>query len=167
MEIMSKTLVIVRHGKSTWDYGGVHDYDRPLKETGIFNTQAITQKIKELGIFPDLVVSSPAIRALHTAMITAGILGYALEKVVINPLLYGETLEEVLQMVKNTESQYNNLFIFGHNPIFTNLPNLFLKQPIDNLPTSGVGIFQFEVTAWKEISKKAVKSEKILTPKNL
>jgi phosphohistidine phosphatase len=104
---------------------------------------------------------------LHTALITAGILDYALEKVVMNPLLYGETLEEVLQVVKCTENQYNSLFIFGHNPIFTDLPNLFLIQPIDNLPTSGAVIFKFETNSWKEISKKSVKSEMVLTPKNL
>ena len=164
---MSKTLVIVRHGKSTWDYGGVPDFDRPLKESGIFNTQAIAQKIKEYGIMPDFIVSSPAIRALHTALITAGALLFPLEKIVINTGIYGGTRDEILEIVTNTDNQFNNLFIFGHNPVFTDLPNLFLKHQIDNLPTSGAVIFEFETSSWKDISKKSVKTEIIFSPKNL
>ena len=162
---MAKTLVIVRHGKSTWEYEGVSDYDRPLKETGIFNSQSIAQKIKEKGINPDLIVSSPANRALHTALIFARELLYPLDKVVINSILYGESEKEILGLIKNTDNQFNNLFIFGHNPVFTDLPNLFLKQQIDNLPTSGVAILQFETTSWKDISKKMLKSETLFFPK--
>ena len=162
---MAKTLVIVRHGKSTWEYEGVSDYDRPLKETGIFNSQSIAQKIKEKGINPDLIVSSPANRALHTALIFARELLYPLDKVVINSILYGESEKEILGLIKNTDNQFNNLFIFGHNPVFTDLPNLFLKQQIDNLPTSGVAILQFETTSWKDISKKILKSEILVFPK--
>jgi phosphohistidine phosphatase len=164
---MLKTLVIIRHGKSTWDYGGVPDYDRPLKDTGIFNTYAIGKKIKEQGITPDMIVSSPANRALHTAFIVARELLYPLEKIEINHVLYDESGDEILEMVKDTSDQYNSLFIFGHNPVFTELPNLFLKQQIDNLPTSGAVILKFETAQWNGISKKVLKSEMVLSPKNL
>lgn len=164
---MTKTLVIIRHGKSTWDYEGVADYDRPLKEIGIFNTVNIARKIREYDINPDLMVSSPANRALHTAMIVAREARYPFEKMVINPILYGESDTEVLTMIKETDNVYNSLFIFGHNPVFTSLPNLFLKKRIDNLPTSGAAILQFEASAWNDISKKNVKQELVFFPKGL
>ena len=85
---MIKTLVIIRHGKSTWDYEGVADYDRPLKEIGIFNTQIIAQKIRGYDIVPDLMLSSPANRALHTALIVAREILFPLDKVTISKVLF-------------------------------------------------------------------------------
>ncbi|HEY4787496.1 MAG TPA: histidine phosphatase family protein [Bacteroidales bacterium] len=162
---MSKTLVIIRHGKSTWEYTGVPDYDRPLKETGIINTRVIALKLMEQDISPDLIVSSPANRALHTALIVARELSYPLEKISISPVLYGESENAILDMVRHTSDQFNTLFIFGHNPVFTVLPNLYLKQTIDNLPTSGVVILEFDTSHWSDISRKLLKSEFLLSPK--
>jgi phosphohistidine phosphatase len=164
---MTKTLVIIRHGKSTWDYEGISDYDRPLKETGIFNTIAIAQRIKGMGINPNLMISSPANRALHTALIVAREMHYPLEKVTISPILYSESDDEVLVSIKNTDNQLNCIFIFGHNPVFTDLPNRFLQKPIENLPTSGAVILKFETSIWKDISKKSLNSEIIIFPKSL
>ena len=67
---MEKILGIIRHGKSTWDYGSVSDLDRPLKESGINNTIDISQKIKKQDMMPDLIISSPAIRALMAWLMT-------------------------------------------------------------------------------------------------
>jgi phosphohistidine phosphatase len=164
---MPKLLVIFRHGKSTWDYEGISDFDRPLKEVGIVNTQAVAQKLKEKGVVPMLILSSPANRALHTATIVARELYYPVEKIVIDSTLYGESESEILDLIKTTNDQYNSLFIFGHNPVFTELPNRFLKQPIDNLPTSGAAVLQFETSFWNEISKKILKEEYIFMPKSL
>lgn len=164
---MTKTLVIIRHAKSTWNYEGIADYDRPLKQIGIINTQNIARKILEYDIHPDLVISSPANRALHTAMIVAREMGYPLEKVTINPVLYGESDSEALEMIKEIDEAYHHLFIFGHNPVFTSLPNLFFKKRIDNLPTSGAAILQFNANSWKEISRKNVTLELMFFPKGL
>jgi len=164
---MIKTLVIIRHGKSTWDYGGVSDFDRPLKEIGIFNTQAVAQKLKEKGVVPELMISSPAIRALHTATIVGRELYYPMEKIVIEPVIYGESENELLNLIKNTNDQCNSLFIFGHNPLFSELPNKFLKQQIDNLPTSGAVVLQFDISSWNEISRKTLKTELTIIPKSL
>jgi phosphohistidine phosphatase len=163
---MLKTLVILRHGKSTWDYGTVADWDRPLKEIGITNTQIVSQKLMEQGIVPELIMSSHAIRALHTALIVAGEFRYPVEKVIINPIFYGESEDEILQIVKSVDNQYNSLFIVGHNPVFTMLTNRFLKKTIDNLPTSGAAALSFEISSWNEISKKNVKSEFTFFSKN-
>ncbi|MDP4210331.1 MAG: histidine phosphatase family protein [Bacteroidota bacterium] len=156
---MSKTLVIIRHAKSTWEYGPIADLDRPLKEIGISNTFIVSQKLKEQGIAPDLIISSPAIRALHTALIVARELRYPCEKIRIDQELYSESEDEILDMVKTTNDNVNILFIFGHNPGFTFLSNRFLKNRIDNLPTSGVALIQFNVTHWADISSKNTHSD--------
>lgn len=160
---MQKTLGIIRHGKSTWDYN-VSDLDRPLKETGVIKAIDIAQKIRKQSIIPELIISSPAIRALHTAIIIARELKYPYEKIMINPVIYSDSEGDILQLIKNTDDAINCLFIFGHNPVFTDLANLYLKQHIDNLPTSGAVMLKFNVNHWREISSKSVQEEHVFFP---
>jgi phosphohistidine phosphatase len=164
---MTKTLVIIRHGKSTWDYSSVHDIDRPLKEIGICNTIVTAQKIKENNISPDMIISSPANRALHTALITARELEFPVEKIVLDSRIYCKSEDEILQIIKSTDDSFSSLFLFGHNPTFTSIPNFFLKQKIDNVPTSGAVVFEFNTSRWSEISNKNVKKGICYFPKNL
>lgn len=164
---MSRILAIVRHGKSTWEYGEINDFDRPLKESGIKNTIAIAQKLLEKKYSPSLMVSSPANRALHTALILAREMQYPAENVRINTSLYTETEEEVLDLIKLTDDIYPSLYIFGHNPTFTYLANHFLKHKIENLPTSGVALFEFSTDHWADISRKTLVREVCLFPKNI
>jgi len=63
-----KTIIFVRHGKSSWDYEA-NDKDRPLKERGINDAHAVSSEIKNLDIPLDFIYASPANRALHTAVI--------------------------------------------------------------------------------------------------
>ena len=164
---MTKTLAIIRHGKSTWDYGPIADMDRPLKENGISNTILISQKIKERKIVPDLMITSPAVRAYSTALIVARELGYPTEKIVIDSSIYGDSEEDILEIIKSTDDTVNHLFIFGHNPAFTFLPNQFLSKQIENLPTSGLALFEFATEKWAEISKQNVATEICIFPKQL
>lgn len=162
---MSKTLVIVRHGKSTWDYTSILDIDRPLIENGINKTIQVATKLKERKIVPDKMMSSHANRALHTAMIMARELGYPFDKVVINPVLYHDSDEEILDVVRATEDSVSTLIIFGHNPSFTILSNVFLKEEIENQPTSGAVVLEFDTDSWKSISRSMVKKEMCVFPK--
>lgn len=164
---MTKTLALIRHGKSTWDYGPISDMDRPLKENGISNTILISQKIKERKIVPDLILTSPAVRAYSTALIIARELGYPFEKIAIDSGIYGDSEEDVLEIIKTIDASVNNLLVFGHNPAFTFLPNHFLSKQIDNLPTSGLALFEFQTDDWAKISKQNVVSEQCFFPKLL
>jgi phosphohistidine phosphatase len=161
---MEKILGIIRHGKSTWDYGSVSDLDRPLKESGINNTIDISQKIRKQDMMPDLIISSPAIRALHTAVITARIFNYPYDKILINPLIYEDSKEAILQLIMAVNDEVNCLFIFGHNPVFTSLSNFFLKRPLENVPTSGAVMLTFDVLHWSDISKKTICKESSFFP---
>jgi phosphohistidine phosphatase len=155
---MQKILGLIRHGKSTKDFPSVEDLDRPLKEVGIIKSIDIAEKIREQNFIPDLIVSSPAIRALHTAVITARVFSYPYQKILIDPVIYSDSEEEIMQFIKTTGDTINNLFIFGHNPVMTSLANLYMSQHTD-LPTSGAIILQFDISHWSEISKKNVRKE--------
>ena len=164
---MTKTLIIIRHGKSSWDYPDIADIDRPLKETGITKTLLVAKKLKERKLEPGLILSSPANRALHTATIVAREIGFSTEQIVIKKEIYYDSETEVNRIIQITDREISTLFLFGHNPTFTNLVNTYLKKPIANLPTSGTVIFEFDCDSWSEISKSSRKNEICIFPKNL
>ena len=79
-----KILQITRHAKSDWSYEQIADIDRPLKEKGILRAYQVSHKVKKADLIPDLLISSPANRALHTAVIFARVLGVPLAKLSVN-----------------------------------------------------------------------------------
>jgi phosphohistidine phosphatase len=164
---MPKTLLIIRHGKSSWDQENTSDVDRLLKETGIVRTQMIAQKLLELNIFPGLILTSHAKRALHTAQIIAKQLGYPEENIRIDRSIYDSDAHEVLKIIKKSDPTVDTLFIFGHNPTFTYLANMFLQHTIIDLPTSGTVILSFSCEKWKSISSGNKSYELTLFPKTL
>lgn len=149
-----RVLHIVRHAKSSWDYSDVADIDRSLKSKGIKNAYEISRKLKLKNLVPEKMVSSPADRALHTAVIFARVFGYSPGNLVISEILYETSTEKVLELVKDTGDDYGSLMIFGHNPDVTALTNHFIKTPIDNVPTSGAVTLKFSSPSWKTIDRK-------------
>jgi phosphohistidine phosphatase len=147
-----KVLHVVRHAKSSWDFDGVADVDRTLKSKGIRNAYEIARKLKLIDQIPDLVVSSPANRALHTAVIFARVFEFPLRDLQINNLLYESTYEQILEFIKSAPKDKNSLMIFGHNPDVTNLVNFFIKKAVTEIPTSGVATLIFSCDSWKDIS---------------
>jgi len=130
-----KILQIARHAKSNWDYDQIADIDRPLKEKGIVRAYQVSHKIKQVNLIPDLMVSSPANRALHTAIIFARVLDVSLTRLSVNQLLYDTSVAQIVELVAHTSDDIETLMIFGHNPDFTQLVNLFARTRIPNLTT--------------------------------
>ncbi|MFW5656904.1 MAG: SixA phosphatase family protein [Bacteroidota bacterium] len=160
-----KTLIIVRHGKSSWGYENVSDIDRPLKNRGIRNGYEMANRLVSRGIIPDKIVASPATRALHSAMIFLRVLKVSLQDISINEILYHGIEKDIINMVKSTDNTVNSLMIFGHNPTFTSLANLFTQGEIDNIPTTGVVILKFGSDSWESISEKTLVEEIFDYPK--
>ena len=160
-----KTLHIVRHGKSSWDYAGISDIDRPLILKGITNNYHMAERTFQKYGKVDLIYSSPANRAIHTAIIFAKLIRLNSSYIRIKDELYESSFGSIFNIIENTPSDINCLMIFGHNPEFTNLVNLFLPDNIDNLPTSGVVTLQFDLTDWS-IKKKLPSDTNVDFPKN-
>jgi phosphohistidine phosphatase len=159
-----KTLHIVRHGKSSWDLPGISDIDRPLIEKGIVNNYNMAERLKQKYSIPEIIYSSPANRAMHTAIIFARALKINLNDIVINSIIYEGEVSSILDLIEETKSTINNLMIVGHNPVFTDLANLFLPESILNVSTSGIVTLQFELKDWK-ISGKTPSRANIDFPK--
>ncbi len=161
-----KTLFIVRHGKSTWEYPSVLDIDRPLKDRGIKDAYAAAERILERGVLPDAMITSPAARAMHTAIIFSRVTGFPPSEIVINQDLYLADTERILEVIRSTDDSRSCLMIFGHNPGFTELVNELSDRYTDNLPTAGVATLRFRTDKWEEISRRNLSGSHIDSPHN-
>lgn len=148
-----KTVFFVRHAKSSWDNPSMRDIDRPLNERGLRDAPQMGLKLKQLNAGIDLIVSSPAKRAYTTATFFAAALGLAPEKIVLEPKLYEAMSEDVISVINGISDEYHCIAVFGHNPTFTFIANLFTEDYIDNIPTCGVFQVNAKINSWQEFGE--------------
>lgn len=162
---MLRRLYIIRHGKSSWDHAGLEDIDRPLASRGIRNAGEMAERLQAAKLVPQLIYSSPASRALNTALIMSKSWGMGPEKLQIHDPLYMAYASEIEQVVAAAPSEITDLAIFGHNPSFTVYANGFLELPLDNLPTAGIVIVTLDSDSWGGIGPEHVKETYVDYPK--
>jgi phosphohistidine phosphatase len=162
-----KTLIIIRHGKSSWAYPDLEDFYRPLKPRGINDAFAIGEDLVRRDIFPDLILSSPAIRAMNTAIIIARKLDFPLQRIRANESIYEASTYHLFNLISNVEDSTDTLMVFGHNPSFTSLVNQLQDEPLYNLPTCGVFAIELPIQSWTEIGKATGKKVLSIFPKEL
>lgn len=159
-----KTLILVRHGKSSWEHL-VDDKDRPLIERGVKDGHSVSQKFKSRTMPIDAVFSSSANRALHTCMIFLRQLNLPFKQLQVTDDLYDFSGEQVLEFLKNMDNQLNTVMIFGHNEAFTNVANSLGNSYIDSVPTTGLVELYFDVNDWTSVKKGTTK--RTIFPKDL
>lgn len=145
-----KTLYLVRHAKSSWDYPELSDFDRPLNHRGERDAPRMGQYLNGLNIRPYLLLSSPANRALTTAKKIATIIGYT-SQVATDDRIYHAGSSSLLSVVQDQDDQMDSLMLFGHNPGFTDFANALANENIDNIPTAGACQIDFDVQNWNEV----------------
>jgi phosphohistidine phosphatase len=159
-----KTLILVRHAKSSWDDPSRDDRERPLNGRGKKDAPAMGERLAKLGIEPDLILSSPAVRALTTAEIFAKALDYKRKKIVEDERIYASSPAILLNIIHALDNDAKCAMLFGHNPEFSDLAHGFSAQ-IDDLPTCAVVEMHFDVKAWPAISRETLKRMELHVPK--
>jgi phosphohistidine phosphatase len=150
-----KTLILVRHAKSSWENKNVTDFERPLNDRGKRDAPFIADILKKKEIEVNLILSSPATRALTTAQIFAKELGISEKDIIANKSIYEAGRKELLKILQETDDSINNLMLFGHNPGLTYLSNYLCDFETDNLPTCGVISMQLDFDSWKYLGNKS------------
>ncbi len=148
-----KTLYLQRHAKSSWANPELTDEQRPLNSRGQRDAPKMGLRMSKRKVIPDLIVSSPAIRAFTTAKIIAGQLGMDSDEVVIEDGIYGAGVGALIQIIQDFPNEYAGVMLTGHNPYLTYLANDLSGSNISNVPTSGVVIIQFAVDNWSDIKR--------------
>ena len=162
-----KTLYLVRHAKSSWETAGLPDDQRPLLPTGVTRTKLVADYIIKTGETVELMISSQAVRAYETARIMAACLGYPEKKILNDRRIYDGPYERILDLIYSTPDETKSLMIFGHNPLITQLSNLFLEEGSDGMPTSAVACISFHTEKWKDIPGARSETRFYITPKEL
>lgn len=146
-----KTLYLVRHAKSSWDNPFMDDFDRPLNSRGRSDAPRMGRRLKEKDPHPDMVVSSPAERALSTCVIIAGKIDYSLHSIHTDSRLYHASEEQLLSIVRGFNDANDEIMIFGHNPGMTDFVNKLSHERVtDNIPTCGIVCMRLSIASWKD-----------------
>ena len=146
-----KELILLRHAKSSWD-NNLDDINRPLTEKGVNRIINISKASRKFFLDIDVVYSSPAIRAISTAIITSSVLKINFSKMKINENLYSFNSQNILSFIKSIDNKFNRVLCVGHNPAFTEVANLLGNKELIHLPTAGWVKFKLNELDWKDIN---------------
>ena len=147
-----KTIILVRHAKSSWKNASLDDFDRPLNKRGKMNAPFMGEKLQERQIMPDLILSSPAKRASKTAIAVAKAIGYPKKKIIFDEKIYHASAWYLFEMVRDLDDDCKTIMLFGHNPGFNDFADLLLnKNPVYNIVTTGVYCIKFNADQWKNV----------------
>ncbi|WP_139957825.1 SixA phosphatase family protein [Flavicella sediminum] len=148
-----KTVYIVRHAKSSWEYQGIDDIDRPLKKRGIKDSYLVSSKLRKAINKPDVFITSSASRALSTAVIFCNNFSYPLSNLQINKSLYSFSDGYLVKTIKALDDEFDSAIIFSHDHGINDFVNKYGSESIAHVPTCGVIGIQFENNHWKSIKK--------------
>lgn len=162
-----KTVYIVRHAKSSWDFPHLNDEERPLLEKGKKRTRLINDFLIKEKINVDLIISSHAVRAHETAKIIARAVGYPPENIRIDRMIYHANANRLADQFFDVPESVESIMLVGHNPTLTNFANMYLDEKIEWLPTSGVVSINFETDKWEEVPNAPHHTNFVVTPKML
>lgn len=143
-----KTVFFARHAKSSWDHAELSDFKRPLNNRGLRDAPFMGKLLHAKGAQPDLIISSPAVRALTTAEYFAKALGIAPSEIRQEKSVYEAFPEDIMDLIQALPNALSTVFLFGHNPSMTALANQFSPGFIANIPTCGVFQVNAEVEEW-------------------
>ncbi|MEI6949955.1 histidine phosphatase family protein [Paraflavisolibacter sp. H34] len=143
-----KTLIIVRHAKSSWADDTQDDRDRPLNDRGKKDAPEMAKRLKEKGIRPDLFLSSPAKRARKTARFFAEEFGGSKKEIVEEEKLYEAPSANFYEVLGQLDDKYETVVLFSHNPGITDFANTLDTVRIDDMPTCSMLAVQAHTGHW-------------------
>ena len=147
---MKRTLFLIRHAKSDWDGVALPDKERPLADRGKRDAPMMGKRLAKHHVKPDLIVSSPARRALSTAEIIANELDYSVKDIVVDDRLYATEAEILLRIICGLSDKLKCVMLFGHNPELSDLAHR-LSNDIPLMPTCAAAEFTFDSKSWATI----------------
>jgi phosphohistidine phosphatase len=163
-----KKLIFIRHGRAEEDSPDFPDFERSLTIKGKNVSRLMARNLKEKEKDIGIIITSPAFRAIETALIFAGEYGIDAEKVVINSNLYFKIDERsFIDLLKSVNEEVNTITLFVHNPSFTDLAGYFCREAFDVVPKSGIVCLSFNVRTWSEVKRNGGNPDLFLKPKKV
>ena len=146
-----KTLLVLRHAKSSWKDTELEDHERPLSQRGHRDAPGMGRLIRELGLIPELIISSDAVRARLTAAAVAETAQYAGE-IRLEPRLYAASVADILTVLRTAKGMdAKTVMIVGHNPGLEELVAQLTGEPHD-FPTAALAQIALRIDRWRDLS---------------
>lgn len=160
-----KNLFLIRHAKSSWDDTSLRDFDRPLNNRGHKSAPFMGHLLYKTGIQPDFWLSSPAKRAMTTAEYFARAFEVPPADILPKYGIYNASVVELLTIIHAIPDDKKTVFMFGHNPGFTDCANYLTGEHIFNVPTVGIVHIEFATLFWGETGRNSGRVVAFYEPK--
>ena len=144
----TKKLYLLRHAKSGHEEYVSNDIERHLSARGYREADEVAATFKKQLLQPELIISSPAIRAFTTAIIFAKHLNYPVKVIELNSSIYEASVQQLLYVINQLSDQLNCVMMVGHNPGFSDLASLLYGKAIDEMPTCGITGITINLESW-------------------
>ncbi|SNC76037.1 phosphohistidine phosphatase [Hymenobacter gelipurpurascens] len=148
-----KTLYLMRHAKSSWSFDDLTDQERPLNGRGRDDAPTMGQALANRNIQLNLLVSSPAVRALSTAALVAKEIDYPHDKIQVIDRIYGAEVMDLLDVVRQFPDEADSVLLVGHNNTLTEFANLLSPSSLPELPTAAIVCLKFSCDQWAAINQ--------------
>ena len=159
-----KTLLLMRHAKSSWDDDSVSDHDRPLNTRGERSAPQMAALLVREALVPELILSSTALRARATALAVAEACQWKPELRLRHELYLAEP-DAIVAEIARAPDAVDHLLVVGHNPGLEDLlSDLSLVR--QDLPTAAVACFRCKLTRWSEVDRRHVELVRVYRPKD-
>ncbi len=163
-----KTLYLMRHAKSSWSFDELNDQERPLNDRGRDDAPRMGQALAARHIRPDRLVSSPAVRAMSTAVLVARELKFPSADIVVEPTIYQADMDTLLTVIRAQPDAAQSVLLTGHNPTITDVANQLSPSPLsDDMPTGAVVCLHFKTDKWADVKLANAKFYFYDYPKNI
>ena len=144
-----KTLLVLRHAKSSWNDQALDDHERPLNKRGRRDAPRMGVLVREYGLIPDVIISSDAVRARLTAEAVAEAARYA-GPILLDPHLYLACPADILSLLTTVRENAGTVMIVGHNPGLEKLVEQLTGERQD-LPTAALAQIGLPIDQWRDL----------------
>ena len=167
-----RDIFIMRHAKSDWQIGAISDIDRPLNKRGLRDSPRMADWMILENLKPNLLISSPALRARQTASVIIDHLNIEDSSVVVDKRMYLASVDTLLTIIRQIDDKHQTIMLVGHNP---GLENLAMRLSIDELPTQSDGsllttanFVQLRLNkSWQELQDSDAQFIQLMRPRQL
>lgn len=148
-----KSILLIRHAKSSWENFSVSDFDRPLNERGKEDAPEMARRMKENNIVPDWVLVSTAKRTRKTAEYFIKQWHTQPDAVHYLDELYLASPATLMNVLKGIPDSVNTVAVIAHNNGLTDFANELCDVKIDNIPTCGIYAVRAAINSWQQIQE--------------
>lgn len=158
-----KRLYILRHAKSSWHDPNLADFDRPLNDRGLNTAPFIGEVIARKHYLPDAILSSPARRAMQTAILVKEAAG-ANALITYDERIYEASPQALRQVVSETGEEKESVMVVGHNPGMEGFIK-YLTGNSEPMPTASVAAIDLDIENWNDLAAECGTLLEIIRPK--